>query len=149
MEGWYRGSLSIITIDCLLLDGNTGAVRPRKRRVEPSILPSPSRTLWSQRTWELGKPNSHVPVLPRRECSAGGSPRFLRAGIAQHQGLDRRSLRCPHALVGHHLFDPRLDVAAHGVCRRGFRLPTSGAVHTRRPTEGFAQGLGWEHTSAV
>ena len=88
-------------------------------------------------------------VLPRRECSGGGPPRFLRAGIAQHQGLDRRSLRRPHALVGHHLLDPRLDVAAHRVCRRGFRLPTGGAVHTQRPTEGFAQCLGWEHTSAV
>jgi len=149
MEGWCRGSLSIITIDCLLLDGNTGAMRPRKRRVEPSVLPGPSRTLSSQKTWESGFPNSHVPVLPRRERSAGRPPRFLRAGVTQHQGLDRRSLRRPHTLVGRHLLGPRLDVAAHPVCRRGFRLPTSGAVHAQRPTEGFAQRLGWEHTSAV
>jgi len=149
IEGWCRGSLSIITIDCLLLDGNTGAVRPRKRRVAPSVLPGPSRTLWSQKTWESGFPNSHFTTPERREYSAGGPPRFLWAGITQHQGLDRRSLRRPHTLVGRHLLDPRLDVAAHSVCRRGFRLPSSGAVHTQRPTEGFAQCLGWEHTSAV
>ena len=37
MEGRCLGSLSITTIEGLLLDGNTGAMRPRKRRVEPSI----------------------------------------------------------------------------------------------------------------
>ena len=89
MEGWCRGSLSIITIDCLLLDGNTALCVLESAAWNRLYSPAPAELSGHKKRGSQVSPTPTFPyyraanaALAARRASCGLALRSTRAWIA-------------------------------------------------------------------